>query len=174
MKGVSVLAMTADGGPVKFRVVDIFPSFEVLEWQVRKEDPAQCLCGTFFSLPEKVTGKKLRKRQTALVFSSVNCNKCDEMLAVVEEFNAEEKYKDQYNLVYIIFGAEEDVKDYSASLNLTGTVVADPTGLLEKMFQVPFKPFMQCFEKGGALKYNAIHMDRSKTYGFLYGLLENK
>jgi hypothetical protein len=123
---------------------------------------------------EEVTGKKLRKRQTALVFSSVNCNQCDVMLAVGEEFNAEAKYKDQYNLVYIIFGEEADVADYAGSLGLTGTVVADPTGLIEKMFQVPFKPFMQCFEKGGALNYNAVHMDRSKTYGFLYGLLEEK
>jgi len=67
----------------------------------------------------------------------------------------------------------ETAQEYAKQNNLKGTIIADPTNLVMKMFQAPFNPYMLLFEKDGILKYNAVYMGRDKTYGFLYGLLEN-
>jgi len=116
---------------------------------------------------------KKESGKVALVFSSPECIRCDDMLLAMEKGLDLSGKRKKVKVGYVIAADNADSKAYAERLDLNGQVLADPVDHLGKMFKIPFKPYALLFEDG-ELKYLVTWEEESKLLGTLYLFVEGK
>jgi hypothetical protein len=89
-----------------------------------------------------------RKSKLLISFLSPENSRSGEMAQAVEKVAAPAIRNKKVAVLHIISAPEETAAEYVKSLGLKSTAAADPAGLLARMFQVPYSPYLFMFNKG--------------------------
>ncbi len=75
----------------------------------------------------------------------------------------------QVRVLYVVGGKAADVAEFAKGVRLGAELVAaDPADTVQKLFQVPFKPYVLMFDGQGKLKFNSPDLKEDELLGLLY------
>lgn len=83
-----------------------------------------------------------------VVFLSPDSPRSGEMAQAIESLAAPALGNKKASLLHVIAAPAETAAAYAATLGLKSPAAADPAGLLARMFQVPYSPYLFLFNKG--------------------------
>lgn len=89
-----------------------------------------------------------KKTKLLISFLAPDNPRSGEMAQAVEKAAAQALRDKKVALLHIITAPEETAAGYVKTLGLQSAAAADPAGLLARMFQVPFSPYLFLFNKG--------------------------
>lgn len=117
-----------------------------------------------------------------LVFLSKHFESCSEFATMVEKTRKAlegnpivGKTMKATCFAYIVGGSDKEVAAYARSLNLPKSqVAADKMDIMQKLFKVPFKPYVLMFDANGVLKANTPDLKKEELMGHFYMLAGGK
>ncbi|OGV77242.1 MAG: hypothetical protein A3K19_07015 [Lentisphaerae bacterium RIFOXYB12_FULL_65_16] len=111
-----------------------------------------------------------------VVFVSMYHSRSDEFVAMMEECRrlmagnpAVGAAMKKVRVLYVAGGKPADVTAFAKSVHLAPELVAaDATDTVQKLFQVPFKPYTLMFDNDGVLKFVTPDLKQDELFGMLY------
>lgn len=88
------------------------------------------------------------KTKLLISFLSPDNPRSSEMAQAIEKTALRAIRDKKVSVIHIITAPVETAVEYAKTFGLTNVVAADPAGLLSRMFQVPYSPYLFMFNKG--------------------------